>query len=195
MRRAAFLVLWALVAASAAQAQSPPEAPGDTIRIAIARNGEAFVIDATLVAPVPLREAWAVLTDFDAMSRFVPDLESSRITARAGPRLTVEQSGVARWGLLARRFQTVCEVELTPFDHVSSRVLSGSLRRADTLTRFAASGEATEIRHHIELETDSWFPDFMVEAYLRAEVRQQFGALVQEMRRRRGATPAFAPPR
>ncbi|MGH6622576.1 MAG: SRPBCC family protein [Burkholderiaceae bacterium] len=161
-----------------------PSARAATTRIDVVRDGEVFIIDAVLVAPVSVRDAWAVLTDFDAMSRFVPDLESSRITARAGTRITVEQRGVARWGPLALKFQTVREVDLTPFERVTSHVVSGSLRKVDTHTRFATVANGTEIRHHIELITDGWLPDFVVEGFLRAEVRQQFEALEREMRRR-----------
>jgi hypothetical protein len=171
-----------LVASCAMLVLQPARA--ETTRIDVSRDGETFIIDAVFVAPVSVREAWAVLTDFDAMSRFVPDLESSRITARVGTRLTVEQRGTARWGPLALRFQTVREVELTPFERVTSHVVSGSLRRVDTLTRFATVAHGTEIRHHIELMTESWLPDFVVEGFLRAEVRQQFEALEREMRRR-----------
>jgi len=169
-----------------------PSARAATTRIDVARDGEVFIIDAVLVAPVSVREAWAVMTDFDAMSGFVPDLESSRITARAGPRLTVEQRGIARWGPVALKFQAVREVELTPFERVTSRVVSGSLRRVDTQTRFASVSNGTEVRHHIELVTEMWLPDFVVEAFLRAEVRQQFEALEREMRRR-SAGPGVPP--
>ena len=163
-------------------------ARGAATRIDVVRDGEVFIIDAVLVAPVSVREAWAVLTDFDAMSRYVPDLESSRITARAGTRLTVEQRGTARWGLLALSFQTVREVQLVPFERVTSHVVGGSLRRVDTLTRLATVADGTEIRHHIELMTESWLPDFVIEGFLRAEVRQQFDALEREMRRRRSVS-------
>ena len=153
-------------------------------RVDVARANEGFVIDAVLVAPVSLREAWAVLTDFDSMSGFVPDLQSSRVMTRNGLRLRVEQRGVIRWGPFFQDFHAVREVELTPFERVASHVISGSLRKVDTETRFAAVADGTEVRHHIELAVDSWMPDVLVEAFLRQEVRQQFTALVQEMQRR-----------
>lgn len=171
-------------ALAAAGTQSPKPAQADTIRVDVSHNGELFIIEAFFLAPVAVADAWAVLTDFDAMSRFVPDLESSRITARVGPRLTLEQRGVARWGPFTQKFYTVREVDLMPFERVTSRTVGGSLRRADTLTLFTAVPAGTEIRYHMELATDTPLPDFVIETFLRAEVRQQFGALLQEIRRR-----------
>ncbi len=158
-------------------------------RITVVSKGEVFVIDAILIAPVPLAQAWEVLTDFDAMSKYVPDLEVSRVIARSGPRMQVEQHGVMRWGPLSSRFHTVREIELTPLSLVSSRVVSGTIPRADTQTRLAAVKGGTEIRHHIELVPQSWLPDFALTELLRNETRLQFEALAAEMHRRReGAT-------
>jgi len=44
----------------------------------VQRRGDLLVVDATLMAPVSQREAWSVLTDFDAMSGFVPISSQSR---------------------------------------------------------------------------------------------------------------------
>jgi hypothetical protein len=160
-------------------------------RVEVARANEGFVIDAILVAPVPLREAWAVLTDFDAMSGFVPDLLSSRVTRRSGTRLQVEQHGVIRLGPFLRDFRAVREIELTPFERVSSHLISGTLRKVDTETRFAPVADGTEVRHHVELSVESWMPDVLIEVYLRQEISQQLTAMVQEMQRRNpgGAAP------
>lgn len=155
------------------------------MQVSVQRRGDLLVVDATLVAPVSQREAWVVLTDFDAMSAFVPNLEASRVTARDGGRLRVEQRGVARWGPLAHAFTMVREIELEPFAQVRSQSVSGSLRQVKSLTRFSAVAGGTEIRHHIELDVDTWMPDFLIEPFLRHEVREQFEAVVAEMLRRR----------
>ena len=148
------------------------------------RRGELLVVDAILLAPVSQREAWSVLTDFDAMSRFVPNLEGSRVTSRDGEHLRVEQRGVARWGPLAHPFTMVREVELEPIAQVRSQSIAGSLREVKSLTRFAAVTGGTEIRHHLELGIDTWMPDLLIEPFLRHEVREQFEAVVGEILRR-----------
>jgi len=157
------------------------------IQVALQRRGDLLVVDAALVAPVSQREAWDVLTDFDAMSRFVPNLEASHITQREGDRLRVEQRGVARWGPLAHPFTMVRNVELQPMSQVMSESVDGSLRQVKSLTRFTAVAGGTEIRHHIEFGVDTWMPDMLVEPFLRHEVREQFEAVVEEMLRRRAA--------
>ncbi len=60
-----------------AAAEATPEMVIDVVR-----NGGAFIVDALLIAPMPRRDAWAILTDFDGMSGFVPNLSASATTSR-----------------------------------------------------------------------------------------------------------------
>ena len=174
------LVCALVLAAVAPRATAAPE-----MQIAVSRRGDLMLVDAVLVAPVSQREAWGVLTDFDAMSRFVPNLDESRVSVRSGERLRVEQRGVARWGVLTHAFTLVREIELQPMDQVRSRSVGGSMRQVTSLTRFAAVAGGTEIRHHLEIGIDTWMPDFLIEPFLRHEVQEQFEAVVAEMLRRR----------
>jgi len=187
-RRFLTLTLNALVAAAA-----PASAAAVDTQVAVSRRGDVFLVDAVLVAPVTGREAWNVLTDFDAMSAFVPNLDTSRVTARNGERLRVEQTGVARWGPLAHAFSMVREVELEPIQLVRSRSLSESPMQVRSQTRFASVAGGTEIRHQVEISLDTWMPAALIEPFLRHEVREQFDAVVAEMLRRRAIQAVPAP--
>ena len=81
----------------------------------------------------------------------------------------------------------VREIELEPIAQVRSRTVGGSLRQLKSLTRLQPVAGGTEIRHHIELDIDTWMPDLLIEPFLRHEVREQFEAVVAEMQRRRAA--------
>jgi ribosome-associated toxin RatA of RatAB toxin-antitoxin module len=165
-------------------AATPGLAVAIEMQVSVQRRGDLLVVDAVLVAPVSQREAWSVLTDFDAMAAYVPNLTSSRVMQRDGKHLRVEQRGVARWGPLAHEFTTLRDIELDPIAQVRSQAFGGTLRRMKSLTRFAAIAGGTEIRHHLEFEVDTWMPDLLIEPFLRHEVREQFEAVVEEMVRR-----------
>jgi hypothetical protein len=187
-RRFLTLALNALLAAAA-----PASAFAVDTRVSVSRRGDVFLVDAVLVAPVSAREAWRVLTDFDAMTSFVPNLETSRVTARSGERLRVEQTGMARWGPLTHAFSLVREIELEPMELVRSHSLAESQMQVRSVTRFASVAGGTEIRHHIEIGVDTWMPAALVEPFLRHEVREQFDAVVAEMLRRRAVEAVPAP--
>jgi hypothetical protein len=175
-------LLWAALALAAAAAGAAPQSS-----IRVSRDGEAYIVDAILIAPVGRAEAWSVLTDFDAMSRFVPSLSESRVLRRAGNRLSISQKGVARFGLLWFAFESVREVELEPLRSVRSRNIGGTLRRLDSLTIFSDAEGGTRISYRLEVVPDFWLPGFIGEAFIKHEIREQFEAIVVEMLRRRGS--------
>jgi len=78
------------------------------------------------------------------------------VTARDGERLRVEQR-VSRAGPIDSAVHDVREIELEPIAQVRSQSVGGS-PAVRSLTRFTAVAGGTEIRHHIELDVDTWMP-------------------------------------
>lgn len=155
--------------------------------VRVVQQGRTFVVDATLVAPVPLAVAWEVLTDFERMETFVPNLAESRIVARDGTRLTILQFGIARFGPLSVRFESERVVTLEPRSWIRSVQTRGSMERIESLTTFADAPEGTRLEYHVEVIPGALYPDALTRRFLGHEVAEQFDAIVQEMQRRRGA--------
>jgi ribosome-associated toxin RatA of RatAB toxin-antitoxin module len=177
----------ALIATSSAIAAVGARAAIGGPWVAAMRRGGSFGIDAVVIAPVTPREAWDVLTDFDAMANFVPNLEASHVTARNGSTLRVEQRRLARWGPVAKTFNTVREVVLVPTETVTSVSVEGSVPRIKSVTQFKAVPGGTEIWHRAELDFETWMPDFVAERLLQDDMNEQLEAAVAEMMRRRAA--------
>ena len=53
------------------------------------------IIRASVVLNADAATAWRVLTDYDRYTEFIPNLRVSRVVARQGTTVTVEQSGDA----------------------------------------------------------------------------------------------------
>lgn len=176
---------------SAAAVGAPP--PGTRVDIDVHQRGRTFVVDATLRAPVPPAVAWEVLTDFEHMESFVPNLADSHIVARDGNRLTILQHGVARFGLLSVRFESERLVTLTPPATIRSTQLRGSMEQLDSLTTFAPDGSGTRLTYHVEAIPGTLYPDFVARHFLRHEVAEQFDAIAREMVRRHSAIDIPSP--
>jgi ribosome-associated toxin RatA of RatAB toxin-antitoxin module len=153
--------------------------------VKVTRRGDTFLVDALLFAPVSPREAWAVLTDFDHMSAFVPNLSESRVTSRSDDELVVAQKGVARFGVLSFPFESVREVELHPYDSIRSQNIRGNLARLVSVTRLTGAEGGTRIDYQVEVLPAFWVPGFVGEFLIKHEITEQFEAIVKEMLRRR----------
>lgn len=164
---------------------APLPAGAETVtRVDVARQDSNYTVEAVMVAPVPVAAAWAVMTDFDAMARFVPNLTESRVVARQGHRWTVEQKGVARFGPFRFRFESVRELDLVPTERVVSRQLKGAMRSASSVTTFAPAGDATRVTYRAQMEPGVWLPSFISERFIAHEVREHLQAIAGEMVRR-----------
>jgi hypothetical protein len=155
--------------------------------VEVQREGDTFRVDATLFAPVGQEVAWDVLTDFDRMAKFVPNLQTSRVVSRDGNRVVIHQRGVARFGPLAFGFSSERLIEMTPRFEIRSIQLRGNMRRLESLTRFSAEEGGTHLVYRVEVEPGALYPAALTERFLRDEVAEQFDAIVQEMLRRDAA--------
>ena len=160
--------------------------PAGKMEIKATREGEEMTLTASVHAPVNPRVAWAVLTDFDRMAGWVPNLQESRIVSGPDERpLRVAQKGMKRVGLLTFSFQSVRAIELAPIKTIKAKGLSGNMRKLESTMRVSLEGEGTRLEYHLEFIPDFWVPPFIGPALIRRESRLQFEAIIDEMVRRR----------
>lgn len=175
----------AVGAACAAPARAVKEEFGTWV--AVMRRGEIFGLDAVILVPVTREQAWAVLTDFDNMTRFVPNVTTSRVFEREGEVLRVEQRGELKWGPMIQPFETRRELRLTPVELIQWTSLAGETPREQGTTRLKTVPAGTEIWHRGEIAFDTWMPNAVAERFLRGALQERYEALAAEMRRRAAA--------
>jgi len=153
---------------------------------AVRWEGEV-IVDAIMYAPVAPREAWAVLTDFERMAEFVPNLQSSHVLSKPGEHLVrIAQKGAGRLGPFSFPFESVRELELVPYEIMKAKNISGNMRKMQSTTRLIPEGTGTRLEYHLEVMPNYWVPPLIGPAFIREGVRNQFRAIVGEMARRQG---------
>ena len=183
-RRLALLAL--LLAITAAGATEPPPAALDDDDVAVDYRAGTYWAPLSRRAAVPPALAIEVLTDFEQMARFVPNLNSSRIVARHGNVYRIAQQGVARFGPFTFAFESERQVELLPDGRLLAKGLSGSSKymRSELRVQPLGQGEASRLDYRIELAPDRWLPSSIGVNFMRHELAEQFTALVREMEKR-----------
>lgn len=151
--------------------------------IEVNRQDGAVVLDIRYRVPVSSREAWAVLTDFENMPGFVPNLESSKVLRRSGNTLDVEQKGSIQVGLLPIHYESTRRIEIVPYRSIRSRTLSGDTR-LESVMALTSAGNDTLLSYHATAVSSLPVPDSLIESYLGSMLENQFKALGGEMLRR-----------
>ena len=152
--------------------------------VLVQRSGASFTVDTTMYAPVPPALAWAVLTDFEHMGSFVPNLSSSQVVERSDAVLKVVQKGVAHYGLFSANFESIREIGLSPPHEIRAHGVGGNFERMDSVMRLQAEGAGTRLHYHAEVLPGVWLPPFIGPALVRHETAAQFSAMLREMVRR-----------
>ncbi len=173
------VTLCAFVSAAAAQNKGPVR------KIDVVQKDDAYVVTIEMFAPVPPETAYAVLTDFDRMAGWVPNVRESRIVARDGNTLTVEQKGTAKFGLLSIPYTSVRKMELDPQKTIKATQVQGNMKRLGSLMQVSAGDNGgTRLDYRLEIVPSAIAASVMSPDFLRGELTDQFTAIVAEMVKR-----------
>lgn len=154
------------------------------MKVSVEKAGSAFVVDADIDLPFPVRTVWDVLTDFDNMAGILSNLKSSKISRRKGNTVTVLQEGTAKYGIFSFPFSSERKIWLEPMKRIAARQISGQAKRFESLAELAETGTGTSIHYHAEIEPDSVLARMFGASFLRHEVEEQFYAMAGEMEKR-----------
>jgi Polyketide cyclase / dehydrase and lipid transport len=191
MNPSAFAARWA-VAALLCGCQA---ATAQDLSIETSGKGGAITVSASADLRVRLDTAWGVISDYDHLADFVPDMRSSRVLQRNGDQLLVQQTGA--FGFLF--FQQPIDVELavteSPSERIVAHAVGGNLREMDgryTLTA-PAPGEV-RLTYVGRLVPEFAVPPVVGKLVVRNAMARQFSALVKEILRRDAAAANARPP-
>jgi ribosome-associated toxin RatA of RatAB toxin-antitoxin module len=184
--------IFLVVPASAALAQ----ATDDRIDVQAERRGGLIHVQARALLRAPMTVVWRTLTDYEGLPAFIPGLSSSRVVARNGAVVTVEQTGQARFLFLTVPIAVTLESTERPPDVVEVRRVKGSIQHLEG--RYEATPQANGkvlLRWTGALSPDAELPPLIETALVRLSIQDQFVGMVHEIERRAGSREPTTEPR
>lgn len=185
MLRRTFLAILPLMSTPALLALAEPRLRA----VASVERSLAFgsiTIRAYVDVPVDGRLAWSVLTDYDRLAEFVPDMHLSRRISKPGEPIRVHQRGEKTWLILDTPFEVVLLMQETPYARIHFRQLAGTLKDMFGEWRLLPLPEGVRIIYTARLEPGLLSPRVPGDGWLiEADIQRMLEALAQEMLRRR----------
>ena len=178
----AALLFWVQPAQSLQATESVSAVSDNDVRVI--RLGDTFRVNVAVHTPVTPSQAWAVLTDFDHMSGFLPNLTSSQVMQRSDNLLKVAQKGGARFGFFSKDFESIREIEINPNIEIRANNIGGNLKRMQSVMQLQPEGTGTRLTYRADVEPGFWFPPMIGPSLVRHETAEQISALLKEMLRR-----------
>jgi len=174
-------LLW-LVISAAAPAAAVPE-------VRVEQRGDLYAIHAEVAVVADAMVAWQVLTDYNHLAEFVPDLHLSRIISPPGRPVQLEQRGNAGFLLFKFALEVVLEVDESPPLRLGFRAIRGNMRQMRGEWRIEKSVGSPHLIlvYAAELEPSFWVPPLIGTMVMRRDVANQIAGVVREIERRHKA--------
>ena len=169
---------------------APARAEGVTVTLSDS-SGECGVRGGFL-APVPGAIAWAVLTDYDGIARFVKSMHSSRMELGEDGRRLLRQDAVARVFLVRRHMRVLLEIHEDVGRRIDFHdVLGKDFRRYVGAWRVSGTPVETKVEYELVAAPTSGVARALCRGMLRNTARDLLEEVRAEMMRRaaRASTP------
>jgi len=181
------VLLWQLALPSIAGAALPD--------VDVENRDGRFTVRSTTALAAGAAVAWQVISDYNRLAEFVPDLRVSRIISAPGEPLLVEQGGEA--GFLIFRFSINVVLEISEFapQRLAFRAIRGNMRSMRGEWRISTAASGIVLQYFAELEPAFWVPPLVGPAAMRRDIAAQIGGVVREIERRQAAlaSPSVMP--
>lgn len=172
----AVLALGLISSPLAAAASGPESAPDVSVR----EEGGTYLVRATFAVSQSAGVARAVLTDYEQIPRFMPEVKTSVIIQRS-PRLLVEQAAVSQFGLFSKSVHLVLEVTQ---DDDGIRFID---RCGKSFSRYQGSwqleqkADGTAITYELTANPAFGVPQFILKRLLKRDSGEMIDRMVAEM--------------
>ncbi|MGH8808890.1 MAG: SRPBCC family protein [Noviherbaspirillum sp.] len=155
----------------------------------VSRDGVAyFEIHASGFVRATPKQAWRVLTDYERLAEFVPDLVSSRLLSRTKREAIVEQQSRAGFLFVTQDIHMVVRIGEQPYSTIDVTLVEGDMKHYRAhweLQPFAQNGvDGTLITFSGALEPEFFIPPLLGRPIVQANVRKMVQAVVAEIERR-----------
>jgi ribosome-associated toxin RatA of RatAB toxin-antitoxin module len=159
-----------------------PTTPG--LQVTVREEQGVFRVSAQFPVSGSPSVALNVLTDYEQIPRFMPDVRSSLVRERSGGRVVVEQEAVARMMMFSKRIYLLLEVR-TDADGVHFRDSSGrSFTRYEGAWRLKQQDDVTLVRYDLSAVPRFDVPSFLLTRLLKRDATRMIERLQTEIAQR-----------
>jgi hypothetical protein len=160
---------------------SVPAASSQTAAVSVHGERGLYRVSATFATPQPAAIGHAVLTDYEQIPRFLPDVLSSHVVERDAGRTVVEQEAVAKVLFFSKRVRLVLEIREAP------ALISFRDRSGDSFIRYEGHWTLRDVDGRTligyELIAQPRFdvPDFLLSRLLKRDAERMIERLKAEI--------------
>lgn len=132
----------------------------------------------------PMEMVWDTPVDYEHLSSFIPDMQSSHIISMKNEPLHVMQEGAAKFLGYSFPLNVTFEIQADPPHLVRFHSIAGNLRDMEGFYQMEMKGQHTMLHYEAYFRPDFWFPPLIGPVVMKEEITRQFEGLTSEILKR-----------
>lgn len=165
--------------------QTVPASAGDA-RISLQPLGAGrYALEGSFTVDASPETAWEVLSDYDNLTAFVPAMRTSKIRAREGGLLLLEQESIGRAFLFRHTVRVLLELREQRPGRISFKDTARKCFKSyEGEWRLEPEGKGTLVRYRVDVEEGPELPFYVPKGAVKSAARELLNAVAAEMLRR-----------
>jgi uncharacterized protein YndB with AHSA1/START domain len=147
-------------------------------------GGKVFqIVSSGTVAAAPAT-VWRILTDYDHMADYVPDLKSARVVSRDGDRVVIEQQGAARFLFFSRTIHLVVQAHEQAPHKIDVNLVDGDMAvYRCSWELIPVDGGGTTVRYTAAIGPKFYVPGLVGASMVRKDIARMMAAVLARLDR------------
>ena len=143
-------------------------------------DGRKRLVTASIVVPVARETLWQVLTDYEGLADFIPNLSSSRLLPHPSGGIRLEQVGGQR--ILKINFSARVVLDMTEdYPHrIDFTIVEGDFKEFSGYWQLTPQEEGTELTYFLEVRPKLTMPVKVLECRLNIDLPRNLVAIYQQ---------------
>lgn len=148
------------------------------LKVAVARVGDRFQVNASYEVPINVCEAFAFITDYEGI-KSLPGIVDSKVLSRSGNKVKVARLLEER--ILFIPFEMRSELEYTelPNRALLFEQISGETKYYKGSWRLLPEKDFTTFKYDAQVEPNSFVPSAVIEFFIKNIMRRQFESMAE----------------
>lgn len=160
---------------------------GAAPQVSVREDRGVYTVAARFEIPQSAAQALAVLSDYERIPRFMPEIRTSVVLSRTAGRILVEQEAISRFMMFSKKVHLLLEVTQ---DDSSLRFVDRCGKSFTTYHgawRATSSGGGTAVTYELTAKPAFDVPEFILKRLLKRDSVQMIDRLQREIAARAGA--------
>jgi ribosome-associated toxin RatA of RatAB toxin-antitoxin module len=156
-----------------------------TVAVSVERTDGIYKITARGEVAASPQAVWRILTDYEHMAEFVPDLQRVRVLSRSGDEAVIEQLGEARFLFFRRAIRLVVQAHEQPISQIDISLVDGDMKVYNCTWQLAPVPETggTRVSYSGTVAPKFYVPGMLGSNLIRRDIEKMMVAVMRRLDR------------